>query len=352
MLKLQKGVLKKEPKQLTGRVSFCETKLADPTFQRYTPEEKYDTILNHYYPVEKDELYILLRELKPRPNCIRRYAYPVICNYLNKILEHHFKEGSGLKVLNVRSLELIIEYIQFLDNDIGSSYCGWTGDEKSGSSGNNCKKEIDLSTLVRAFFEVLLLIIHHIFKDGGERDGLRQQLSRLSIFFFFIGKRTYTIPLSIYEEYFEKINVIVGRKFFIIDCPEDTKEVYDLRPRYPCGRAFTEIDRGELGRIYVLYNTKGIDDDTQDTLRVAIKYTNPEYDLESDPGSSVTVESTPSEIHHFITDKISLEELRYSDMLRAQGASVPKTDLGAEPERSGGKRRRTRRTKKYKTKRR
>ena len=178
---------------------------------------------------------------------------------------------------------------------------------------NACKREINLSTLVRAFFEVLLLLIH-TYKDATR--SISFELSRLSSFFFFIGKRTLTIPLSIYEEYFEKINGIVGRKFFIIDCPEDTEEVRQLRPRYPCGRAFSEIDRGKLGIIYVLYNTKSMSDDTQDTFRVASKYFSPDYDL-------------------------------------GEPASVPSvSEPASEPEKLGGKRRRTRRTKKYKTKRR
>lgn len=351
MLRVKKGAPKEEPKakQLTGRVSFCEKMFSNPTFERYTPEDKYDAILNHYYPAEKDELYILLRELKPRPKCIRDYNTRKMCQYLHTILDYHFNEGLGgsiFKTLNPGSLQLIIEYIDFLDKDIGDTQCGWTGDEKS--SGSGCKRERDFTTLVRAFFEVLLLCINFS-KD--RLVHISEQLSRLSIFFFFIGKRTLTIPLSIYEEYFEKINVIVGKKFFIIDCPKDTKEVHDLRPRYPCGRAFAEIKRGK-SYIYVLYNTKGLDDDTQDSVRVFIKYTNPEYDLESDPGSSET-ESTPIDMHHFVTDKISLEELRYSDMLRTKGESLPKEDLGAaEPEKIGGKRKHTRRTKKYKTKRR
>jgi len=135
-----------------------------------------------------------------------------------------------------------------------------------------------------------------------------------SIFFFFIGKRTTTIPLSIYEEYFEKINKMVGKQFFIIDCPRDKESERNLRPRYPCGCAFIEIDHGR-SKLYVLYNTKGIHDDTQDTLRVAMKYLSPDSEL----GAVASAQSV--------------------------------SDLGAtEPERSGGKRIRTRRFKKYKTK--
>jgi len=311
MLRVKKGDPKEEPKpkQLTGKVGFCEKMFTDPTFERYTPEDKYDAILNHYYPDEKDELYILLRELKPRPNCIRDYNPRTICQYLHTILNRYF---DGLKIVDELVFSHIIAFIEFLDKDIGDTQCGWSGDAKS--SGSGCKRERDFTTLVRAFFDVLLLFIT-LYKD---RTGfISTELSSLSIFFFFIGKRTMTIPLSIYEEYFEKINEVVGKKMFIIDCPRD-KEAEKLRPRYPCGRAFTEIDRGK-SKLYILYNTKGIYDDTQDTLRVAMKYLSPESDLGAE-----------------------------------HVASVPSvSDLGAaEPEKSGGKRRRTRRFKKYKTKRR
>ena len=332
MLRVRKG----EPKppsppraryDRTDASPFCAKLFDNTTYQRYTPEDKYDATLNYYYlngrmkqkgePLEdvpeptvlseKDEIYRLLRELKPRPNCIRSYNYVQICDYLNDILQYYFENA---KIVDENVFNRILNFIEFLDKNMNDGRCGWTGDLMDS---NACKREINLSTLVRAFFEVLLLLIH-TYKDATR--SISFELSRLSSFFFFIGKRTLTIPLSIYEEYFEKINGIVGRKFFIIDCPEDTEEVRQLRPRYPCGRAFSEIDRGKLGIIYVLYNTKSMSDDTQDTFRVASKYFSPDYDL-------------------------------------GEPASVPSvSEPASEPEKLGGKRRRTRRTKKYKTKRR
>jgi len=57
MLRVKKGVPKEEPKQLTGKIGFCEKMFTDPTFERYTPEDKYDAVLNYYYP---NEIYFFL----------------------------------------------------------------------------------------------------------------------------------------------------------------------------------------------------------------------------------------------------------------------------------------------------